>query len=143
MLNPTPTTADHWYNLEETSNSTTFDVFLEQLASNNPNNPNGFEIALQESPGSTFFAPIQIDPTGGHVGLHGVPNSAVKPAPDGLTAIDSIKMGAGPAITNSTVLPQVESPTVEQAACIKAVAPPVVIGFRSTVVSSTGGSTCN
>jgi hypothetical protein len=60
MLNPTPTTADHWYNLEETSNSTTFDVFLEQLASNNPNNPNGFEIALQESPGSTFFAPFKL-----------------------------------------------------------------------------------
>jgi len=77
LLSSTPTSADHWLNLEELSNSTTFDVFLEQLASNDPNNPNGFEIALQESPGSTFFAPIQINPTGGHVGLHGAPDSTV------------------------------------------------------------------
>ena len=35
------------------------------------------------------------------------------------------------------------SPTVGQAACIKASGPPVVIGYCSTVVSSSGACTCN
>lgn len=41
------------------------------------------------------------------------------------------------------VVPQVGTPTAGQAACIKAAGPPVVIGYCSTVVSSSGACTCN
>lgn len=49
---------------------------------------------------------------------------------------------SGALITNSNLLPQVGTPTVNHAACIKAAGPPVVIGYCSTVVSSTGTCTC-
>jgi hypothetical protein len=94
-INPAPTTADHWYNLEQTDGGVTYDVFLEQLGSNDPNNPNGFEIASQESTGGTFFNPLQIDPTGGHVGLHGVPDTAVNNHLYGTNELDHITNGTG------------------------------------------------
>jgi hypothetical protein len=50
---------------------------------------------------------------------------------------------AGPVINNSTAVPQVGSPTVDRAACIKSSGPPVVIGFCSTAISSSGACTCN
>lgn len=40
-------------------------------------------------------------------------------------------------------IPNVGSPTANQAACIKSLGPPVVIGYCSTVVGSSGGCTCN
>lgn len=40
-------------------------------------------------------------------------------------------------------VPQVGSPTANQASCIKNAGPPVVIGYCSTVVSSSGACTCN
>jgi hypothetical protein len=43
----------------------------------------------------------------------------------------------------TSAVPQVGTPTVNSAACIKAAGPPVVIGYCSTVVSSTGTCTCN
>ncbi len=43
----------------------------------------------------------------------------------------------------SNTAPMVGTPTVGQAACIKAAGPPVVIGYCSTVVSAGGGCTCN
>lgn len=54
-----------------------------------------------------------------------------------------ITIGGGAAISTSSALPQVGTPTVGKAACIKAAGPPVVIGFCSTVVDATGGCTCN
>jgi hypothetical protein len=142
-INPSPTTNDHFYTLEQVDGGITYDVFLEQLGSTDPNNPNGFEIASQESGSGTFFNSIQIDPTGGHVGFHGVPDTAVNQHLYGLTRIDSLSINGGAAITNSAVIPQVGTPTVGQAACIKAAGPPVIIGFCSSVVSSGGACTCN
>jgi hypothetical protein len=40
-------------------------------------------------------------------------------------------------------IPQVESPLVGYAACIKSAGPPVVIGYCSTSLSSSGACTCN
>lgn len=40
-------------------------------------------------------------------------------------------------------VPTVGTPTLNQALCVKAVGPPVLIGYCSTVVSSGGGCTCN
>jgi hypothetical protein len=40
-------------------------------------------------------------------------------------------------------IPTVGTPTVGNAACIKSAGPPVVIGYCSTVVSSSGACTCN
>lgn len=54
-----------------------------------------------------------------------------------------IKIGGGTTIANTNAIPQVGTPTVGQAACIKAAGPPVVIGYCSTVVSSSGACTCN
>jgi hypothetical protein len=45
--------------------------------------------------------------------------------------------------TAGTALPVVGTPTVGNAACIKAAGPPVVIGFCSTVVGASGSCTCN
>jgi hypothetical protein len=94
-VNPSPTTNDHFYTLEQVDGGVTYDVFLEQLGSSDPNNPNGFEIAMQESGGGTFFNPIQIDPTGGHVGLHGVPDTAVNNHLYGTNEVDHITNGTG------------------------------------------------
>ena len=44
---------------------------------------------------------------------------------------------------SSGTAPAVGTPTVGQAACIKAAGPPVVIGYCSSVVSSGGACTCN
>lgn len=52
-------------------------------------------------------------------------------------------LGGGASIGSSNALPQVGTPTVGHAACIKAAGPPVVIGFCSTVVSTSGSCTCN
>jgi hypothetical protein len=46
-------------------------------------------------------------------------------------------------IGSSGSAPAVGTPTVGQAACIKAAGPPVVIGYCSTVVGSGGACTCN
>jgi hypothetical protein len=44
---------------------------------------------------------------------------------------------------NGANVPTTGTPTAGQAACIKAAGPPVVIGYCSTVVSSSGACTCN
>lgn len=46
-------------------------------------------------------------------------------------------------LSDASTIVHTGTPTVNQAACIKAVGPPVVIGTCSTVVSSSGGCTCN
>ena len=48
-----------------------------------------------------------------------------------------------PQTGGGTAVPTVGAPTAGQAACIKAAGPPVVIGYCSTVVSSSGVCTCN
>ena len=54
---------------------------------------------------------------------------------------DEVDSGITTAHINA--LPTVGTPIVGQAACVKAAGPPVVIGFCSTVVSSSGACTCN
>ena len=46
----------------------------------------------------------------------------------------------GPAVAS---LPTVATPIAGHAACIKSAGPPVVVGFCSTVVDSSGNCTCN
>lgn len=55
----------------------------------------------------------------------------------------SLQINGGASIANSNAIPQVGTPRVGQAACIKAAGPPAVIGYCSTAVSSTGSCTCN
>ncbi len=55
----------------------------------------------------------------------------------------SLQINGGASIANSNAIPQVGTPRVGRAACIKAAGPPVVIGYCSTAVSSTGSCTCN
>lgn len=57
--------------------------------------------------------------------------------------LNGLSIGVGHNITNSDLLPQVSSPNINQAACIKATGPPVVIGYCSTVVGAGGACTCN
>jgi len=54
-----------------------------------------------------------------------------------------VTIGGGAAISNSDALPQVRTPIAGQAACIKSPGPPVVIGYCSTAISSSGACTCN
>jgi len=54
-----------------------------------------------------------------------------------------ISVGGGVQILNTSAVPQVGTPTAGQAACIKLAGPPVIIGYCSTVVSSSGSCTCN
>ncbi len=58
-------------------------------------------------------------------------------------ATPTIKIGSGVELTNSSAIPQVAPPKAGQVACIKATGPPVVIGYCSTPVLSTGACTCN
>ena len=51
--------------------------------------------------------------------------------------------GQIPAANLPNIVPQVGTPTVNQAACIKSAGPPVVIGYCSTVVGAGGACTCN
>jgi hypothetical protein len=55
----------------------------------------------------------------------------------------AVSIGGGVNISSSTLLPEVGTPTVGQAACIKAAGPPVVIGYCSTAVNASGACTCN
>jgi hypothetical protein len=57
-------------------------------------------------------------------------------SPSGTLTVNELKIG-------SNYAPTVASPTVNHAACIKAAGPPVVIGYCSTVVDSSGACTCN
>jgi hypothetical protein len=50
---------------------------------------------------------------------------------------------AGVPISSSNAVPQVGTPTAGHAACIKSTGPPVVLGFCSTAIGSTGTCTCN
>jgi parallel beta-helix repeat protein len=59
------------------------------------------------------------------------------------TINSSLKVGTGVTIRNTNAIPQVGTPTVGQASCIKSAGPPVVIGYCSTVVSAGGACTCN
>jgi hypothetical protein len=61
----------------------------------------------------------------------------------GTVAASILSVGGGANISNSTAVPQVGTPTVGQAACIKSSGPPYVIGYCSTVVSAGGACTCN
>lgn len=67
-----------------------------------------------------------------------ITNAGTNPAAfrNGMTVTGTITNG-------SNTVPNVGTPTVNQAACIKAAGPPVVIGYCSTVVSSGGACTCN
>jgi len=60
-----------------------------------------------------------------------------------LVAAGTFTFGGGVSISSSSVLPQVGASTANQATCVKSVGPPVVIGYCSTVVSSSGTCTCN
>lgn len=55
----------------------------------------------------------------------------------------TMSIGGGVSINSSTAIPQVGTPTVGQAACIKAAGPPVVIGFCGAITAGTGACTCN
>ena len=57
-------------------------------------------------------------------------------------AVQGISLNGGVQIPSSTAIPQVGTPTVGQAACIKAAGPPVVLGYCSTTPTS-GTCTCN
>jgi hypothetical protein len=56
---------------------------------------------------------------------------------------NSLQLAGGIKFANGNVVPQVGGPKVNQAACIKAAGPPVVIGYCSSVVSAGGACTCN
>lgn len=58
-------------------------------------------------------------------------------------ASTGISISGGSAIASSNAVPQVNTPLVNKAACIKSAGPPVVIGYCSTAVSATGDCTCN
>jgi hypothetical protein len=58
------------------------------------------------------------------------------------TDAGALAWGNGTPIANSSAVPQVASPSVNQAACIKSAGPPVVIGYCSTAVSSGGTCSC-
>lgn len=56
----------------------------------------------------------------------------------------ALQWGSGAFISSSNAVPQVEgAPAAGHAACIKSAGPPVVIGFCSDAVSSSGTCTCN
>lgn len=108
------------------------DFFIGPPFSGNPSIGTGFKFKVS---GST----AEVDTTN-NVLDDGSGNSAVAGT---FRANAGLQAGtSGALITNSNLLPQVGTPTVNHAACIKAAGPPVIIGYCSTVVSSTGTCTC-
>ena len=66
----------------------------------------------------------------------------------GATSVGAINLGTLPLTTGTITqgadtVPVVATPTVGNAMCAKSAGPPVVLGYCSTVVSSTGTCTCN
>jgi hypothetical protein len=137
LINPTPT-ANHWLDLENTLSGTLDDVFIQQDGSNSDK----FSVCLQSA--SVFDCPIQADRTGHFLGLgDGAPDPSYSTHLYNTTRIDSLSVNGGAPIATANAIPTVGTPTVGQAACIKAAGPPVVLGYCSTVVSSSGACTCN
>ena len=93
LINPVKAGAAHWLDLQETDGSEVYNTFLSQVATDDRTNPGGFEIALQK--GKTYFAPLQFDPTGGHMGFHGAPDDAVNQRFHGSSEFDHLANGIG------------------------------------------------
>jgi hypothetical protein len=62
---------------------------------------------------------------------------------DGSIYIPKLSAGGWDTVLNSNKVPQVTNPTAGHVACIKSAGPPVVIGYCSSVNSSTGKCNCN
>jgi hypothetical protein len=135
-----PTTAAHWLDLENNPGAATKnDVFIEMDSDANRNN---FLLCMQS--GSVFDCPLEGDPTGHFLALGGgAPDSSYNIHLYNATRIDSLSIDGGAPIATANAIPTVGTLTVGRAACIKAAGPPVVIGYCSTVVSSSGACTCN
>jgi hypothetical protein len=135
-----PTTSAHWLNLENDPGAATKnDVFIEMDSDANNNN---FLLCMQS--GSAFACPLEANPTGHSLALGGGdPDPSYNVHLYNATRIDSLSIGGGAAIATANAIPTVGTPTVGSAACIKAAGPPVVIGFCSTGVNSSGVCTCN
>ena len=135
-----PTTSAHWLNLENNSGAATKnDVFLEMDSNANNNN---FLLCMQS--GSAFACPLEGNPTGHSLALGGgAPDPIYNVHLYNTTRIDSLSIEGGAPIATANAIPTVGTPTVGSAACIKAAGPPVVIGFCSTGVNSSGACTCN
>jgi hypothetical protein len=52
-------------------------------------------------------------------------------------------LGIPTIVSSAGSVPHVGHPTVGNASCIKSSGPPIVIGYCSTAVSSSGSCTCN
>jgi len=139
--NPVLTGAAHWYGLEQSDGSVTYDTFLEQMATDDSTNPSGFEICNEYS--AVFFCEIQVDKSGHFLGLHGPFSSSWNQWLYGLTRIDSLSINGGAPIATANAIPTVGTPTVGHGSCIKAAGPPVLLGYCSTVMASDGSCTCN
>jgi hypothetical protein len=135
-----PTTAAHWLELENNPGAPTKnDVFIEMDSNANNNN---FLLCMQS--GSVFDCPLEGDPTGHFLALGGgAPDSSYNTHLYNATRIDSLSIDGGAPIAAANAIPTVGSPAIGHAACIKTAGPPVVIGYCSTVVSSSGACTCN
>lgn len=126
-------------------------VILPQIfpATSSSGNSSGVQLKLQSSvwngSGASFPGWI-VQST---VGPGTNPNSVLTIAPYSPTGTPSVQInsslqwGSGASIASSNAVPQVGTPAVGQAACIKSAGPPVVIGFCSTSVSPVGTCTCN
>jgi hypothetical protein len=132
-----PNSGFHYLNLQNDTGVN--NVFIEQDTDANNNN---FLLCMQS--GSVFDCPLEGEPTGHFLALGGgAPDSSYNTHLYNTTRIDSLSIDGGAPIASANAIPTVGSPTAGRAACIKAAGPPVVIGFCSTGISSSGVCTCN
>ncbi len=104
---------------------------------------NGAATALTvSSTAATGTAPFTVASTTPVANLSIGGNAATATVASGLTGTPTVALGAGSTVGGSAI-PVVGTPTVGQAACIKAAGPPVQIGYCSTAVASSGSCTCN
>ncbi len=99
-----------------------------------------YATAFNSISGSTGKLEQVLNSTSGGFGTTGF---IVENAAGSVSLPGSLTVGGGTSIGNSNALPQVGTPTAGYAACIKSAGPPVVIGYCSTAVSSSGACTCN
>jgi hypothetical protein len=93
FFNPSKAGVAHWLDLQENDGTTSDETLLRQLATDDRENPGGFQIAMQK--GGRSLSPLQVDSAGAHVGFHGTPDGVVNQRFYGTSEFDHLVRGTG------------------------------------------------
>jgi hypothetical protein len=127
------------------SNSASWSLSSSHGSGSNPSNNLNLSFSGDSSYTSLVIgANLQVTGGGYYIGSNEViPSSATGYTGSGKVVLSTSPTFTGTITDGSNTIPTVGSTTAGQASCTKSVGPPVIIGYCSTVVSSSGSCTCN